>query len=130
MYMENQMKEMTQHAHIQACEQRLIDAVKAGDIATLDALLHEDLLFNIPGGITITKAMDMHNYQSGVMQVFELIASDQRIQLLDNTATVVVTVHLKAQYADQAIEGLFRYLRVWKLFGTSWKVIAGSGVQI
>ncbi len=31
---------------------------------------------------------------------------------------------------DKLIEGKFRYLRVWKLFDNSWKVILGSVYQI
>jgi hypothetical protein len=30
----------------------------------------------------------------------------------------------------QEIDGKFRYLRVWKRFGDSWKVIGGSVVAL
>src|SRR4028118_164717 len=112
------------------CEKRLLDAIRNGDINTLDELLHDGPIFNIPTGQTITKEMDLENYRSGMMSVYDISTTEQTIRSIDNISTVVVTVHLKAKYADQIIDGKFRYLRVWKLFNNSWKVIAGSGVQI
>jgi ketosteroid isomerase-like protein len=121
---------MTQNGLILDYENRLLNAMRASDIKSLDELLHDDLIFNIPTGQTITKSMDIENYQSGIMKVSEIIAIDQTIQSFDGVYTVAVTLHLKAKYADQMVDGKFRYLRVWKLFGNSWKVIAGSGFQI
>ena len=121
---------MIQEEQIVACEISLLEAMKAGDIKVLDELLHDNLIFNIPTGQTITKSMDIENYQSGIMSVSEIVATDQIIKSIDNISTVAVTLHLKAKYADQIVDGKFRYLRVWKLFNNSWKVIAGSGFQI
>jgi hypothetical protein len=121
---------MTQDEQIIECENTLLKALKTGDIKVLDELLHDNLIFNIPTGHTVTKATDLENYQSGLMSVSEISASDQIIKTIDNISTVAVTFHLKAKYADQFVDGKFRYLRVWKLFDNSWKVIAGSGFQI
>ena len=121
---------MTQDEQIIEYEKRLLDAVKTCNIQVLDELLHDNLIFNIPTGQTITKEMDIENYRSGIMTVYDISTSDQTINTIENISTVVVTVHLKAKYADQIIDGKFRYLRVWKLFNNSWKVIAGSGFQI
>jgi ketosteroid isomerase-like protein len=121
---------MTQEEQIIESETRLLNAIKASDIKALDELLHDDLIFNIPTGQTITKSMDIENYQSGVMKVSEILVSDQIIKSFDEISTVVMTIHLKAKYAEQIVDGKFRYLRVWKLFGNSWKVIAGSGFQV
>lgn len=121
---------MTQDDQIAACEKRLMVAMKTGDINVLDELLHDNLIFTIPTGQTISKAMDIENYQSGVMTVFEIKASDQIINSIGDTSTVAVTLDLKIKYANQMIDGKFRYLRIWKLLGSSWKVIAGSGFQL
>lgn len=121
---------MTPEDQIIELENRLLVALKTGDDKILEELLHDNLIFNIPTGQTITKSMDISNYQSGIMTVSEIVVSDRIIQTIDDIATVAVTLHLKATYADQYIDGKFRYLRVWKLFDNSWKVIAGSGFQI
>lgn len=121
---------MTQDEQIFECEKRLLEALKTGDIQVLDELLHNNLIFNIPTGQTINKEMDIENYRSGIMTVYDISTSDQIINTVENVSTIVVTVYLKAKYADQIIDGKFRYLRVWKLTDNAWKVIAGSGVQI
>jgi ketosteroid isomerase-like protein len=121
---------MTQKEQTIDCENSLLNAIRNADINTLDRLLHDSLIFNIPTGQTITKEMDIENYRSGIMVVYDISATDQIIKTIENISTVVVTIHLKAKYADQIIDGKFRYLRVWKLFDNSWKVIAGSGFQI
>lgn len=111
-------------------EDRLLTAIQNGDIENLDLLLHEDLLFNLPNGVTITKAMDMETYTSGNLVVHAILSSEQQINLIKDTAVVSVKIELKAVYTSQSIEGIFRYLRVWKLFDQEWKVIAGSCVAI
>ena len=121
---------MTQDEQILKSERRLLEAMKTSDINVLDELLHDNLIFNIPTGQTITKSMDIESYQSGIMTVSEILATDQIIKSVDGISTIAVTLYLKAIYADQIIDGKFRYLRVWKLFDNSWKVIAGSGFQI
>jgi ketosteroid isomerase-like protein len=121
---------MTQEEHIIECENRLLGAMKANDIKVLDELLHDNVIFNIPTGQTITKSMDIENYQSGIFTVYEILATDQIIKSMDEISIVAVTLHLKAKYAEQIVDGKFRYLRIWKLFENSWKVIAGSGFQI
>ena len=56
-------------------EIKLLAAIKNADTVILDQLLHEDLLFNLPTGQTITKSDDMQTYRSGNMRVESLEAS-------------------------------------------------------
>lgn len=121
---------MIQEEQIIKCENRLFEAMKNADINVLDELLHDSLIFNIPTGQTITKTMDIDNYRSGLLTVYDISATDRTINSFENTSVVAVTVHLKAKYAEQTVDGKFRYLRVWKLFDNSWKIIAGSGLQL
>ena len=105
-------------------------AIKSCDVAALDELLHDDLLFNMPDGETKTKAFDLETYRLGNMVVENLSATGRTINLIDSeTAVVAVTVALTAKWYDTPIDGNFRYLRVWKRFGGKWKVIAGSVVH-
>ncbi len=111
-------------------EQRLLTALQNGDIATMEELIHDDLLFHIPNGQVITKDMDLAAYRDGNMMVHAISVKDQVIQVVDDTAIVSVMVTLKGSYMGQPIDGDFRYLRVWKKMGDTWQVIAGSSVQI
>jgi len=121
---------MTKQEQVIECEKRLLMAFKNNDIEVVDELLHDNLLFNIPNGQTVTKEMDIANLRSGVMEVNEIKISEQQICIIDDIATVAVTIHIKGKFADNLMDNKFRYLRVWKLIDNSWKVIAGSGFQI
>jgi len=121
---------MKQIEQIIESEKRLIEAMKTGDIKALDELVYDNLIFVIPTGQIITKSMDLENYQSGNMIISEIVTSEQIIKAVDDISTVTVTMFLKGKYDDQIIDGKYKYLRVWKLFDNSWKVIAGSVVPI
>ncbi|WP_310377964.1 nuclear transport factor 2 family protein [Flavobacterium sp.] len=121
---------MTQQQQIIDCEQQLLKAAKSCDIKVLDELLHDDLLFNNPTGQTISKQIYIEKYRPSNMSISKILPSEQIIKIIDDVAIVTVTIYLKAKYADQIIDGNFKYLRVWKLFDKSWKVISGSGFSI
>lgn len=111
-------------------ETELLTAIKSGDIPVLENMLHDDLLFSLPDGNTITKEFDLNSYRSGKMKVDSLEASDQIINVIADTAVVAVTISLKGTFDGNPINGAFRYVRVWKQFGESLKVIAGSCIAL
>lgn len=111
-------------------EIELLRAIKNADVSALEKILHDDLLFNLPDGNTITKEFDLNSYRSGKMKVDELEASDQIINLIGDTAVVAVTISLKGSFDATPINAVLRYIRVWKQFDENLKVIAGSCIQL
>lgn len=111
-------------------EIELLTAIKNADVSALENILHDDLLFNLPGGQTITKEFDLNTYRSGKMKIDFLEASDQIINCIGDTAIVSVAVLLKGSYDNNPLDGVFRYIRVWKQFGEDLKVIAGSCTEL
>ena len=120
----------TNKKHIIECEKNLLLAMRNSDVRALDELLHEDLLFNDPGGNTVTKAKDLEIHRSGVISFSEMQSEEPMINLIEDIAVVSVIIELQGKYLDQPIEGKLRYTRVWKLFGDSCKVVAGSCVNM
>ncbi|PBJ06625.1 nuclear transport factor 2 family protein [Flavobacterium sp. ACN6] len=111
-------------------EIELLTAIKNSDVSTLETILHDDLLFNLQDGQTITKEFDLNTYRSGKLKIDSIEASDQIVNIIDETAVVAVTVSLKGSYDDNPVNGVFKYIRVWKQFENNLKVIAGSCVQL
>ncbi|KQB40831.1 nuclear transport factor 2 family protein [Flavobacterium aquidurense] len=107
-------------------EIELLTAIKNADVATLDKMLHDDLLFNLANGQTITKEFDLESYRSGKIKVETIEASDQIINVIGDIAVVVVTVLLKGNYEGNSLNGTYKYNGVWKQFDETLKVIAGS----
>lgn len=121
---------MTTEEQVLDCEKMLLSAMKNSDIITLDELIHDDLIFNIPTGQTITKEMDIQNYRSGIMTVEKIIPTDYLIKKVEDCVVVTVTIDLEITFDQQNVKGKFKYLRIWKNSNNSWKIIAGSGFQI
>lgn len=111
-------------------EIELLAAIKNSDVLVLDKILHDDLLFNLPTGQTITKEFDLNTYRSGKMKIDVLESSDQIISVIDDVAVISVTVLLKGIYDNHPFDGVFRYIRVWKQIGENLKVIAGSCTEL
>ena len=111
-------------------EIELLTAIKNSDVSVLEEMLHDDLLFNLPDGQTITKKFDLEWHRSGKMKVGVLEASDQIISVIDDVAVVSVVVLFKGIYDGNSIINTFRYIRVWRQFGESLKVIAGSCIEL
>ena len=111
-------------------EKEILDAMLNSDIEKLNELIHKDLLFNIPSGHTITKDIDLENYRSGNMKLEDITSSKQSINLVGDTAVVTVTITMKGKFINHILDGEYRIIRVWKMIGNNWKVIAGSSIQL
>lgn len=120
----------TLEAAIVRRENALLSAMTTNDVALLDDLLHDDLLFNGPDGQTGTKALDLTNYRSGGVQLSRAEAHDRSMSAIGDVVVVAVTVTLEGSYLGFRVDGRYRYLRVWKQMGGAWRVIAGSVVAM
>jgi len=121
---------MNHRQHIEESEKTLLESLLKSDVDSLDELLHEDLLFIIPTGQTVTKEMDIANIRLGNLKIEAISSSEQEINIIDDSAVVSVIIDLKGTYLKQPINGKFKYLRIWKLLDSKWKIIGGSGIQI
>jgi hypothetical protein len=117
-------------AQVIAHEEKLLEAMKTSNVELLEELLHDDLLFDTPDGKTATKTIDLDNYRSGNIHLRVIEASDRILNTIGDNTIVAVTVRIEGSYLGQKINGKFRYLRVWKLCGDVWKIIAGSAIAI
>lgn len=113
-----------------SAEIELLTAIKNADVSALEKFLHDDLLFNLPDGNTINKEFDLNSYRSGKMKIDSIEASDQIINIIDDSAVVAVTISLKGTYDNNSLNGVFKYIRVWKQFEENLKIIAGSCIAL
>ena len=120
---------ITQEA-VEEAERRLIAAMIISNVDELDQLLHDDLLFITPDGQTITKTMDLDSHRARSMVIDEFIPTIESIKLFDETAVVTLQVRASGKMLGEPISGTFRYLRVWKQFEDSLKVIGGCCIVL
>jgi ketosteroid isomerase-like protein len=114
-------------AQIRNCEARLYIAMLASDVAELDALLADDLLFAGPTGELATKAMDLELHRSGGTQFHELTPKEVEIRVWsEQFALASAKIFLRGTFLGEAFAGDHRYTRIWRKGPQGWQVAGGS----
>ena len=112
---------------IVACEARIRAAQLAADVAALDALIADELLFTGPDGQLGTKAQDLEAHGSGLVRFRRHEPEELRKRRVG--ADVVVTAlraRMAVEVAGTLVEGTYRYTRVWAREGDgAWRVVGG-----
>ena len=111
-------------------ENSLFSAQLAGNVGLLEQLLHDDLVGISPTGAIITKEMDLDSYRSGTVIIEEASTEIEEIRITGNTAVSIVSMKAKGKVMGTPLEGHFRYLRVWKRFDDTLKIICASFLQL
>jgi ketosteroid isomerase-like protein len=114
-------------ARIRDCETRLYAAMLASDVAELDALMADDLLFVGPTGELATKAMDLELHRSGGTKFHEFVPQELEIRVWnEQLAIVAAKISLSGTYLGNDFAGDFRYMRVWGNGESGWRIVGGS----
>ena len=122
----NQLNE----AQVLNAEERLRLAMMDSDVAQLDALLADDLVFTNHLGHLLSKQADLAAHRQRLLTITELHASEQQIRVSGHVAVVSVRVQLTGTYHDTETHGDFRFTRVWVqgADGSLQVIAAHSGV--
>jgi hypothetical protein len=107
------------------CEAALRRAQLAGDVAELDRLLDEELVFTGPDGGLYSKADDLDAHRTGMVRITRLVASDERIQRFGDIAVVSVRMDMAGTFRGEPFSGPFRYTRIWCARPGGWRIVGG-----
>lgn len=115
---------------IVAMEERLRAAQLAADVAALDALLDEALLFTGPDGALATKAQDLAAHASGAVRFLAHEPEALHIRRVGgDVAVAALRARLTVAVGGELVEGTYRYTRVWAREGgaavDAWRVVGG-----
>lgn len=109
---------------IMQVEDRLRTAMLSSDVAALNELLAQDLIFTNYLGQLLGKDDDLAAYRSGVLKVVSLVPSEQHVRALGDVAVVSVRMQLTGTYEGSPANGDFRFTRVWVRSQETWQVVA------
>lgn len=113
-----------------AYENRLIGAMKDSNVAELDALIDDNLVFTGHDGLHYTKQDDLEAHRSGNIEIYSIETSEQIIKIVDDVAVVSVLKNISGSYFGETQVGIFRFTRVWKMKDDGWKIIAAHSTQM
>lgn len=116
--------------NVLAHERALLDAMSKHDTAKLNELIHDGLVYVHPTGQVLTKKMYLQSYKAKQFAIERLSSSDFYYHIVDDVATVSVYVKMSWSLVKEEIKGRFRYMRTWKKFGDSLKVVSSSCVEV
>lgn len=108
-----------------ASEAALRRAQLAGDVAEIDRLIDEELVFTGPDGALYSKADDLEAHRERWVRITRLEPSEERVQRFGNIAVVIVRMDMAGSYRGEPFAGPFRYTRVWCARPEGWRVVAG-----
>jgi hypothetical protein len=108
-------------------ETRLYAAMLTSDVAELDVLIADDLLFVGPTGELATKAMDLDLHRTGGTKFHDLVLKELEIRVWnEQLAIAAAKIFLSGTYLGNNFAGDFRYLRVWGHGESGWQIVGGS----
>jgi hypothetical protein len=115
---------------IEKLEAQLAQAMLQNDIAMLDRLLSDDLVFSGPDGVIVSKAQDLALHRAGdiIFTTYEI--DELLIQSYDPIEIAHVKVKLAGNFNDEAFAGDFRYLRIYLKQNEQWQIIGGQVTAI
>ena len=116
---------MTIDDEILACEAQLREAQLTGDIAALDRLLDDILLFTNLDGALASKNDDLSLHRSGRMRIVRMDPGDRRLLHLGETSVVSVRMNAEAIMNGAPVSATLRYTRVWQKRTDGWRLVAG-----
>jgi ketosteroid isomerase-like protein len=108
-------------------EARLRIAQLDADVAALDALIAEDLLFVGPDGRLATKSQDLEAHASAVVRFREHVPEELCVRRVGpDVAVTTLRARLAVEVAGVLNRGTFCYTRVWAREGDApWRVVGG-----
>lgn len=110
-----------------ALEARIRSAQLSANVAELEALLDDELLFTGPDGSLGTKAQDIAAHRSGAVKFREHVPLELRVRRVGDTiALTALHARLAVEVGDALVVGEYRYTRVWaRERSTAWRVVGG-----
>jgi len=117
---------------IVALEAELRAAQLAADVAALDRLIADELLFAGPDGQLGTKTQDLDAHGSGVVRFRAHEPEELRVRRVGaDVAIASLRARLTVEVGGQTVQGTYRYTRVWaREDGRTWRVVGGQVSEI
>ena len=112
---------------IAGVEGELRRAMLAGDVAALDRLISDRLLFAGPTGELATMAQDLAAHRERAVRFLRHEPDQTEVRRVNAECFVVSQrTYLEVAVSGTLHRGFYRYTRVWVREGQQWRILAGQ----
>jgi len=116
---------------IDQLEERWRDAMVAGDVSTMSALLADDFIGISPSGALQTKDDTIRTIRSGAFHFKSLEMSDRKVRFYGPTALVTSRAEVTGTGPSGDISGGYRYTRVYaRSPNGAWQIVSFEANRI
>lgn len=106
-------------------EAELRAAMLTNDVAALDRLLDDDLVFTALDGTVVGKQDDLEAHRARRLRLTRMEPTDVRVLRCGGTVVVSVEVDHEGTWDGAPVGGRLRYTRVWCERPDGWRIVAG-----
>jgi len=112
---------------LDAAETVFQHALLTNDVAALDDMLHEQVRFIGPDGVTINKQQDIDAHRRGEL-VFSAVDQVERdTQVIDGVGITRAELRLVGTVAGDPVDVILVYTRTWLPTPAGWLIVAAHG---
>jgi ketosteroid isomerase-like protein len=115
---------------ITTLEENLRQAMLHSDVAALDELISDDLVFTMHTGLMFTKQDDLEGHRTGAEKLTKVNTDELQVRHYGDCAVVTVKADLAGTFNGQDFSGIYRYTRVWIKRQNRWQIVAGHVSQV
>ena len=108
-----------------SAETALRHAQLKGDVAALEELLGDELVFTGPDGLIYGKRDDLDAHRRGLIRIIKLDPSEEHVQDFGEVVVLSVRMEMRGSFQGADFAGPFRYTRIWRNTERGWRVVAG-----
>jgi ketosteroid isomerase-like protein len=113
-----------------ATDDRRTEALRRGDVATLQQIYADDYSLVTPAGVVTGKANQISGIATGQGRVEKIEVSERTVRIYGDVAVVLSRDKSIILNGGRNVGGDVRLTRVYKLFGADWRLIATHGSMI
>ncbi len=112
---------------LDAAETALQRALLVNDVAALDDMLHDQVRFSGPDGLTINKQQDMDAHRRGELVFSAVDQLERDTQVIDGVGISRAELRLVGTVAGAPVDVTVVYTRTWLPTPAGWLIVAAHG---
>jgi len=121
---------MSNAAEILALEDKRYAAMTSNDLAALEALFHDEMIYTHSSAVVDTKASYLEALRSGKTRYKSAKRFDEKVRFAGDTALVTGRAEFEVELNGNPKSLRLRFLNVWTKTPAGWKFVAWQSCSL